>query len=309
MTPIWPVIHGFLRKPLNLISFLIVLIYLFCAIAVEGYSIYCRNYNITPIYERGDIQNRFQSPSSQHWFGTDYLGRDVFFRAVAGTSTAVKVGVLASFITIILGVTLGVAGGFFRGWIDDLVVWIYSTFATMPSLLFVLAFALLVSKGFLCPPLAKAFNGICLIFNTEPGMMAVYLGIGITGWVGLCQVVRAETFKLREAGYVQAAKVAGLHDFRIILRHIVPNILYLVIIYFTIRFAGAVMTEVIVSYLGLGVQQFPSWGTMIADGQERLWQGIWWEVAGATVFMFILVLSLNILGDALRDYLDPKLSS
>ncbi len=299
----------FTRNRLNLISLAVVLLYIVMAFGVEAYSIYCRHANLTPVYERGNIDDRFQPPSARHWFGTDYLGRDVFARAVAGTSTAVKVGFIASLITVILGVTLGVLGGYFGGWLDDFVVWVNSTFAAMPSLLFVLAFALLVSKGFLYPPLEKIFGSICVLFNTEPGMMAVYLGIGITGWVGLCQVVRAEAFKLREAGYVQAAKVAGLSNFPIIFKHVVPNLFHLVIIFFTIRFAGAVMTEVIVSYLGLGVQQFPSWGTMISDGQERLWQGIWWEVGGATVFMFFLVLSLNLLGDALRDHLDPRLST
>ena len=140
-------------------------------------------------------------------------------------------------------------------------------------------------------------------------MMAVYLGIGITGWVSLCRVVRGETLKLRECGYVQASQVAGQNSFRIITRHIIPNLFHLVIIYFTMRFAFAIMTEVIVSYLGLGVQRVPSWGVMIADGQERLWRGIWWEVAAATGFMFLLVLCLNMLGDALRDTLDPKLKN
>ncbi len=138
-------------------------------------------------------------------------------------------------------------------------------------------------------------------------MLALYLGIGITGWVTLCRVVRAETMKLREAAYVQAAKVAGCGNFRIIFKHIIPNLFHLVIIYFTLRFAYAVMTEVIVSYLGLGVQLAPSWGVMIADGQTRLWRGIWWEVATATAFMFFLVLALHLLGDALRDRLDPRL--
>jgi peptide/nickel transport system permease protein len=111
--------------------------------------------------------------------------------------------------------------------------------------------------------------------------------------------------KLREMQYVQAAKTLGLRDCAIIFRHILPNLMHLVIIYFTMRFAFAIMTEVIVSYLGLGVQFEPSWGVMIADGQERLWRGIWWEVGAATAFMFILVLALNILGDALRTLLIP----
>jgi peptide/nickel transport system permease protein len=113
--------------------------------------------------------------------------------------------------------------------------------------------------------------------------------------------------RLRGRAYVQAARNLGFSDPRIILRHILPNLFHIVIIYFTMRFAYAVMTEVIVSYLGMGVQLEPSWGVMIADGQQRLWRGVWWEIAAATGFMFFLVLSLHVLGDFLRDVLDPRL--
>ena len=122
----------------------------------------------------------------------------------------------------------------------------------------------------------------------------------------MCKVIRGETMKLKNQTFVQAAKVSGVSNRVIIFRHILPNIMHLVIIYFTLRFAYAVMTEVLVSYLGLGVQSAPSWGIMISDGQERLWRGVWWEVAAASGFMFILVLSLNLLGDGLRDISDPK---
>lgn len=297
------------KEKLSLFCLIVVAAYFVTALGVEGYSIYCRKVNTQPVYDIGIMEDRFQPPSTGHLMGTDYLGRDVFLRALAGTATAIKVGALASLISAVIGVLLGTVAGYFGGWIDELVVWLYSTFDSMPTLLFILAFALLVSKGFLYPPLAASFAALSATLNTDPGMMAVYLGIGITGWVSLCRVVRGETLKLRECGYVQASQVAGQNSFRIITRHIIPNLFHLVIIYFTMRFAFAIMTEVIVSYLGLGVQRVPSWGVMIADGQERLWRGIWWEVAAATGFMFLLVLCLNMLGDALRDTLDPKLKN
>ena len=297
------------KEKLSLFCLIVVAAYFVTARGVEGYSIYCRKVNTQPVYDIGKMEDRFQPPSTGHLMGTDYLGRDVFMRALAGTATAIKVGALASLISAVIGVLLGTVAGYFGGWIDELVVWLYSTFDSMPTLLFILAFALLVSKGFLYPPLAASFAALSAALNTDPGMMAVYLGIGITGWVSLCRVVRGETLKLRECGYVQASQVAGQNSFRIITRHIIPNLFHLVIIYFTMRFAFAIMTEVIVSYLGLGVQRVPSWGVMIADGQERLWRGIWWEVAAATGFMFLLVLCLNMLGDALRDTLDPKLKN
>lgn len=298
-----------MKDKISAVMLVIVLLYMAVAVFTECYSVYCSKTGRTPIYDRGNIEERFQPPSAGHCMGTDYRGRDVFWRAVAGTGSAVKIGVLASILSVAIGVTLGACAGYFGGIVDDFVVWIYSTFASMPTLLFILAFALLVTKGFLFPPLVEFFNTVSALCNTEPGMMAVYLGIGITGWVSLCRVVRAETLRLRELAYVQAAKTLGYGAVRIIFRHILPNLSHLIIIYFTMRFAFAVMTEVIVSYLGIGVQLAPSWGVMIADGQERLWRGVWWEVGAATAFMFFLVLALNILGDALRDVLDPKLKA
>lgn len=294
---------------LALASLVVACLYLALAIFAEIYGAACDWSGIEPVYQRQSLEERFEPPSSRHWLGTDYLGRDVFLRALFATKTAVKVGLVASIISAVVGVGLGMASGYFGGFIDDLAVWTYSTFASMPTLLFILAFSLLVSKGFLFPPLEALFKGAASALRTEPGMLAVYLGIGLTGWVGLCRVVRGEAMRIREMQYVNAAKVLGLGSFRIIMRHVLPNLMHLVIVYFTMRFAFAIMTEVIVSYLGLGVQFEPSWGVMIADGQERLWRGVWWEVGAATGFMFFLVLALNILGDALRDSLDPRLRS
>ena len=300
------IIKLLLRSKINAIALAIVSIYLITACVIEVYSCECSIKKEVPVYDRGAMENSFQPPSKIHPFGTDYMGRDVLLRAVAGIVTAVKVGIMASVISAIIGISLGLIGGYFGGKTDDVVVWIYSTFASMPTMLFILAFALLTTRGFLFPPVASGFELVSAFFNTDPEMMAVYLAIGITGWVSLCRAVRAETMQLRERAYIQAAKVLGVGNLKIIFRHILPNVFHLVIIYSTLRFAYAIMTEVIVSYLGLGIQTAPSWGVMISDGQERLWRGIWWEVSAATIFMFVLVLALNILGDALRDALDPK---
>ena len=297
-----------LRMPSAVASLVVVLFYLLLAVGTEGYSIYCEQTGVTPIFQRTDDTSRYAPPSREHWLGTDYQGRDVLLRAAAGSAPAVKVGVIAGFIAVFIGVALGAIAGFYGGKFDDWVVWAYSTFASMPTLLFILAFALLVSRNFLSAGMMEFAGILGSLLRAEPGMLAVYLAIGLTGWVSLCRVVRAEAMRLRERQYVLAAKALGETDFRILLRHVLPNLMHVVIVYFTMRFAFAIMTEVIVSYLGLGVQFEPSWGVMIADGQERLWRGIWWEVGGATLFMFVLVLALNILGDALRDALDPRLS-
>lgn len=289
-----------------MLSLAVVLLYLAAAVGTELYAVYCDHCRITPIYQIADDNARYAPPSPEHWLGTDYQGRDVFWRALAGSATAVKVGIIASLISAVIGVALGAVAGFYGGKFDDWVVWLYSTFASMPTLLFILAFALLVSRNFLSPGMMCCAEAVGTVLRAEPGMLAVYLAIGLTGWVTLCRVVRGETMRLRTMPYIAAARVAGVSSPVIIWRHILPNVFHLVIIYFTLSFAGAIMLEVIVSYLGFGVQAAPSWGVMISDGQERLWRGIWWEIAAATAFMFGLVLALNVLGDALRDALDPR---
>lgn len=281
-------------------------LYILTAAGVEIYSFCCQKNGKTPIYELADENAIFLPPGRNHIFGTDYQGRDVFYRAVAGTSGAVKVGLISGIIAVIIGVGLGTISGYFGGKTDDLVVWIYSVFASVPSLLFILAFALLVSRGFLNPAADRTVKTLSSCLRVEPGMLAVYVAIGITSWVTLCRVVRAETMKIKALSFVEAAKIAGSGSGRIIIRHILPNLSHLVVIYFTLTFAGAVMLEVIVSYLGFGVHSFPSWGVMLSDGQEHLWRGVYWEIAAATLFIFVLVLSLNILGDRLRDLFDPR---
>lgn len=292
------------------IPILICILFFVFAVGAECYSIYCAKKGVIPVYEIQNPELPNHAPMSGHILGTDYLGRDVLLRAVFATRTAVKVGIVASLISAVFGVALGLLGGYYGGRTDAVVLWIYSTFASIPSLLFILAFTMLVSKGFLSPPLEAAFRSFSRrALNTEPGMMAVYLGIGLTGWVPLCRVVRAETLRLKTRPYVTAARSLGVSDRGIMFRHILPNLMHLVIVYFTMRFAFAVMTEVIVSYLGLGAEFEPSWGLMISNGQSVFWRGAWWEIASATGFMFVLVLALNMTGDALRDALDPRHTS
>lgn len=273
------------------------------AVICEIHSIGCEHSGIMPVWER-ICGTPYAPPALSHWLGTDYQGRSVFLRALAGTVPAFKVGLIAGAISVFLGVTLGVCAGFFKGKTDDIVVWIYSTFASMPTLLFILSFALLSATS---PALKEILEKCGAALHIAPGALAVYLAIGITGWVGLCRVVRAETMKLRNMPYVNAARIAGVSSFTIIRRHILPNIRHLTIIYFTLNFGAAVMMEVLVGYLGLGGNSgIPGWGNMIAAGQERLWRGVWWELAASGGLMFILILALNLLGDSLRDALDPR---
>ena len=217
--------------------------------------------------------------------GSDNLGRDVAQRLLQGTRIAFHVGIITSLIAIPLGVILACLGGYFGGRADSLVVWLCATVASMPGLLFILAIAMVVGQG----------------------LLGVYLGIGLTTWVSVCRNVRGEVIKHRERAYVQAARVLGYSDARIMFRHILPNVAHIILIAFSIRFPASVATEVFISFLGIGVQGEPSWGIMINNARLRLWQGVWWEMAFVTLAIFALVLAFNHLADALRDMLDPAL--
>jgi peptide/nickel transport system permease protein len=265
------------------------LVVLFTLLAVYGEIVYLYHHvnDITPAYQATNLDMAYQSPSAKHWMGTDGLGRDVMLRLVQGVRIAYKVGIITSFIAIPIGVVLGCLAGFFGGRVDDFVVWLYSTFASMPGLLFILAIAMVVP---------------------DRGLLGVYLGIGLTTWVGLCRLVRGEVMKHKEQTYVQAAKALGIGSGRIMFKHILPNIVHIVIVTFTLRFPAAIGTEVIMSFLGIGVQGEPSWGLMIDSARMRLWQGMWWEMTFVTLALFLLVLAFNLLGDALRDALDPRLN-
>ena len=248
--------------------------------------------DVTPAYSWVDAAQRFlpplaKSPSTgeRYLLGTDSLGRSVALRLVQGTRIAFHVGIVTSLIAIPLGVLLGLLGGYFGGWVDSLVTWLCATVASMPGLLFILAIALVVGQG----------------------LLGIYLGIGLTTWVGTCRTIRAETMKHRDRAYVQAARTLGYSHARILFRHILPNVAHIVLIQFSIRFPSAVSTEVFISFLGIGVQGEPSWGVMINNARTRLWQGVWWEMAFTTLAIFALVLSFNHIADWLRDRLDPAL--
>ncbi|MDW8344842.1 MAG: ABC transporter permease [Verrucomicrobiae bacterium] len=273
------------RNRLAMVCLAVIAFYALVALTAEGIYWYYRLTDQTPPYKQVNFDNRFAKPSLRHPLGTDSLGRDVLLQVIQGTRIAFEVGILTSLIAIPIAVVLGALAGYYGRRVDDFIVWLYTVFDSIPGLLFILAIAIVVGKGLL---------GVCL-------------GIGLTTWVGLCRLIRGEYIKHRDRQYVLAARALGVSNFAIMFRHILPNVLHLVIISFSLRFPGAILTEVVLSYLGVGVQGEPSWGIMISDAKLRLWQGHWWELAGATAAMFFIVLAFNLFGDALRDALDPKL--
>jgi ABC-type dipeptide/oligopeptide/nickel transport system permease subunit len=257
---------------------------------------------VTPSYKISNYDIRNQSPTWAHPLGTNFAGRDNLMQIVQGTRIAFEIGLLTSVIVIPIGFVLGAMAGYFGRKVDTVIVYVYSVFSSVPGILFIMALAYVVRNAIDRSPAMQTMTRY-----VEPGLLAVCVGMGFTGWVGLCRLIRGEYFKHRERQYVLAARSLGASHAGIMFRHILPNVSHLIIINFSLRFPGLILTEAVLSYLGVGIRNEPSWGAIINDAKQRLWLGSWWELAGATFAMFFLVLALNIFGDALRDALDPKL--
>jgi ABC-type dipeptide/oligopeptide/nickel transport system permease subunit len=237
------------------------------------------------------------------WLGLDFQGRSVLWRVLYGCRIALTITVCASVIAISIGVVLGLLAGYFGGWIDDLIIWLYSTVSSVPWLLLVIAMAYVIQNAQSIHA-AEAPTGWRAFFGETP---TVIFALGFTDWVGLCRLLRGEVLKLRDQDFVIAARAMGLNNGRIMLRHILPNTFHIVIITFSINAVSYVQVEVVLAFLGLGITSKPSWGRMIDDSKLEMLRGIWWELAAATFAIFVLCLALNLLGDALRDALDPRL--
>lgn len=232
-----------------------------------------------------EVGPSYAAPSSDYWLGTDIFGRSVAKKVIHGTQVAMSVGLVSSLIAIPIGVSLGATAGYFGGKIDELIVWFYTTFSSIPGIMLLMSIAFILGKG----------------------ITTVYIALGLTSWVGLCRLIRGEVLKHKDREYVQAANAIGAGHARKLIKHILPNVTHIIIINTSLQFQIAIKSEVILSYLGLGVSGQPSWGTMIDDAKLELARDVWWQLAGATLAMFVVVLAFNILGDALRDALDPKL--
>lgn len=265
------------KDKLALVSLFIVSIYFLIAL-LSAFGLVAANWS-------QEVGASNLAPSLDHLFGTDIFGRSVLQKVIRGTQVAMSVGVAASIIAIPIGVLLGAFAGYFGGWIDDFVTWLYTTFSSVPNIMLLISITLILGKG----------------------IFAVYIALGATSWVTLCRLIRGEVMKHKEREYVQAAGAIGGGHLRKLFRHILPNVTHIIIINTSMQFQIAIKSEVILSYLGLGVQGEPSWGTMIDDAKLELVRGVWWQLAAATVAMFFILLAFNILSDALRDALDPKL--
>jgi peptide/nickel transport system permease protein len=231
--------------------------------------------------------NRAAPLRGRHLLGTDVLGKDVLHQTLKACRTALVIGGLTSLIYIPLGVLLGIAAGYFKGRVDDAIQFTYSTLASVPNILLLVAILMALGKGL--APMAVA--------------------LGTTGWVGLCRLIRGESLRLSERPFVEAARALGQRRWKIVVRHILPNVMHLVIINFVLGFSGLVLAESVLSYIGVGAPVgTASWGLMIDGARMELSRDpiVWWNLAAATGALFVLVLALNLLGDSLRKAFDPR---
>lgn len=277
----WDAYRRIKRDKVAVVSFFVILLYIAVAILTKVGVLF-------PNVSVADTANQYLPFSWDHPFGTDVLGRDVLARATHGVATALSVGLLASGLSLLIGIALGAVAGYFGGKIDAAVVWLYTTIDSIPYILLIPSLTFILGRG----------------------LMNVYIAVGITGWVTLCRLIRGEFMKHKDRDYVMAANALGASHGRKIFRHILPNVSHLAFVQFGLGFVAAIKIEVILSYLGLGVDpSTPSWGIMIDDAKLELARPFWGNLIAATLFMFGLILAFNLFNDALRESLDPKLKN
>jgi peptide/nickel transport system permease protein len=232
-----------------------------------------------------DLASRLAGPSAAHWLGTDELGRDIFSRIIFGSRISMLVGASVVAASLLIGLIIGSIAGYYGGYVDRFVnVIVMNSFLSFPGILIAIAFV--------------AFLG--------PGIFNLILALSIGGWVGYARLVRGQVLATREREFVEAARALGASDLRIVVRHILPNIIQPVVVQAAIGMAGAVLAEATMSFLGLGVPPpTASWGSMLNDGRSHLFDAPHLVIFPAIAVM-LAVLSFNFIGDALRDYLDPR---
>jgi peptide/nickel transport system permease protein len=239
-----------------------------------------------PLALKGVLNRQEFSLKSRHLLGTNNLGEDVLYNALKGVRTAFIIGIVPSLVAVFFAILLGLLAGYYGGWVDDLIQYIYQVLSSIPGILLLIA----------------------MLMVMERGLWQLCVALGVTSWVGLCRLIRGETLKVKNMEYIEAARALGAGDLRLLLKHILPNVLYLVIIEMTLEFSSLVMSETVLTYIGIGVEPGTgSWGRMIMMADRELPNAIWWNLTGASVFLFVLVLAFNLFADALRDALDPRL--
>ena len=232
-----------------------------------------------------DVRNMFQPPSPEHWFGTDDIGRDYLSRVIYGGRVSLLVGFLAMITCVCVGVLVGTVSGYCGGWIDSILMRIVDIMSSIPWMVLVTVISLFLKRG----------------------LKSIIIVIGFFTWMEIARLVRAETLSLKEREYVMYAKFVGIPGYVIILKHIIPSVLPTIIIAASTGIANAIMTESSLSFLGLGIQPpTPEWGSMLSAGRQYI-RDAWWIVTFPGLTIMLTIFALNLLGDGLRDALDPRL--
>lgn len=224
-------------------------------------------------------------PSPEHWFGTNINGQDIFQRAIYSTKTAFEIGLLVAVCATGLGAIFGALAGFFSGtWIDEIILWMCGVLDCIPFYLFVAAVA----------------------FALKDNPYAMHIAMIASFWMSTCRYIRGEVIKLKHFEFTEAARALGISQMRIIFRHILPNTTHIILVETSLAFVLAIKTEVILSFLGLGVKDGISWGVMISESSQEVTAGYFGNFLSASLFMFFLVIAFNMFSDALQDALDPR---
>ncbi len=243
-----------------------------------------------------------------HVFGTDKVGQDVLYQVLKSIRTGLVIGTLTTLVTMPFALLLGIMAGYFRKWIDDVIQYIYTTLSSIPDVLLIAA-AVLMMQVYIGnhPDLFET-----TIERADLKLLFLCIILGITSWTGLCRLLRGEALKLREMEYIQAAHAFGVSHWRIMSRHILPNVMHIVMIAMVMDFSGLVLAEAVLSYIGVGVDpSMISFGNMINGARLEMAREpiVWWSLAAAFFFMLLLVLSANLFADAVRDAFDPRIRS
>lgn len=243
-----------------------------------------------------------------HILGTDKVGEDVFYQALKSVRTGLIIGILTTLIMLPMAIVFGILAGFFRGWVDDVIQYIYTTLNSIPSVLLIAASILMV-QVYMANHEAD-FTSV--VIRSDTRLLFLCLILGVTSWTGLCRLLRAETLKLREMEYVQAAHTLGVKQHTILIRHILPNVMHIVLISVVLDFSSLVLAEAVLSYINIGVDPTTySWGNMINGARLEMARDpiVWWSLSAAFVFMFTLVLAANLFADTIQDAFDPRRST
>ena len=241
-----------------------------------------------------------------HIFGTDQVGQDVFYKSLKSVRTGLVIGTLTTLVMLPFAALFGIMAGYFRGWVDDVIQYVYTTLSSIPGVLLIAAAILTLQAYIATHP--ESFTSATERADTR--LLFLCLILGVTSWTSLCRLLRGETLKLREVDYIQAARALGASHVAVMARHILPNVMHIILITVVLDFSGLVLAEAVLSYVGVGVDPtMDSWGNMIVSARLEMAREplVWWSLASAFVFMFALVLAANLFSDAVRDAFDPRL--